>query len=77
MAKILWHMTTETHKEYTRLLNDMALAAKESDKLRYQEALDAFRSLPNFPVGINLDLDKVVPKIDTDSTRIVTLGSIN
>jgi hypothetical protein len=77
MAKIIWHMTTETYSEYVRLLNDMALAAKDADKLRYQETLDAFKALPNFPVGIHTDLDRIVPKVDDTSTRIVTLGSTN
>ena len=77
MARILWHMTSETHEEYTRLLYEMASAAKESDKLRYQQALEAFKALPNFPPGIHPDLDRVVPKIDDQSSRIVTVGSIH
>ena len=77
MARVLWHMTTATHKQYTKLLNEMALAAKEADKLRYQQAHDAFRSLPGFPMGIHEELDRVVPKIDNQSSRIVNVGSIH
>ena len=75
MAKIRWKMTAETHQRYTKLLNEMAMAAKDADQMRYECAKDAFRALPGFPPNINEDLDLVVPKIA--EPRIITSGSIH
>ena len=75
MAKVSWHMTSDTYQEYRRIFNDLVTSAKEADTLKHEFAREELQALPGFPQGIHPDLDRVVPVVDDVSTRIVTFGS--
>src|SRR3972149_6720429 len=68
-------MTSDTHLQYVDLLNEMAQAARDSDRLRYEATKDKFRALPGFPYHMNPDTDRAIPRINDLSGRVVTIGS--
>jgi hypothetical protein len=70
-------MTTETYNEYQEVFLELVDSARAGDLLRHEAAKERLRSLPGFPYHMNPDLDRAVPVIDDQSTRIVTVGSIN
>ena len=75
MADIYWHMTSQTKKEYERIFKDLAKSARAGDALMHEHAKDELQALPGYPPNIHLDLDRVVPVVDDQSSRIVSFGS--
>ena len=77
MAKINWPMTTDTYKDYLSIMDEVFTSGQSGDTLKHEFAKDRLRALPGYPSNINPDLDVVVPVIDDQSKRIVTVGSIH